>query len=78
MGLENCCGKKNEMDPVEKKYKEMDLPLSNQNNFKNKFEKDFFMTINILRGEPKTFKTYIKNFMASGNCKCHPIAAKVL
>ena len=83
MGVD-CCGT---CDPnnsgaripyLDKKYKEMDLPVSVQNDFNNKFEHDFFMTFNILRTEPESFQTYIKNYMATGNCKFHPVAAKVL
>ena len=46
--------------------------------FKNKFEHDFFMTLNLLRTEPNSFQTYIKNYMATGNAKIHPVASKVL
>ena len=46
--------------------------------FKNKFEHDFFMTLNLLRTEPNEFQTYVKNYMATGSCKVHPVASKVL
>ena len=83
MGVD-CCGTP---DPgnaavriahLEKKYKEKGLPISTQIDFKNKFEQDFFMTFNLLRTEPFEFQTYIKNYMATGNCKTHPVASKVL
>ena len=36
------------------------------------------MTFNLLRTNPTEFQTYVKNYMATGNCKTHPVAAKVL
>ena len=83
MGVD-CCGN---ADPgsaavriphLDKMYREKNLPLSDITSFKNKFEHDFFMTFNLLRTNPSEFQTYVKNYMATGNCKTHPVAAKVL
>ena len=83
MGVD-CCGN---ADPgaaavriphLDKMYREKNLPISDITSFKNKFEHDFFMTFNILRTNPSEFQTYVKNYMATGNCKTHPVASKVL
>ena len=36
------------------------------------------MTLNLLRSEPNSFQTYVKNYMATGNCKTHPVASRVV
>ena len=46
--------------------------------FKNKFEREFFMTFNLLRTEPTEYISYIKNYMATENHKIHPVASKVV
>ena len=80
----DCCGTPDpgaiaaKIPHLDTKYKELNLPETTMNHFKNKFEKEFFMTVNLLRADPTTFQTYIKNYMATGNSKIHPVASKVL
>ena len=80
----DCCGTPDpgaqamKIPHLDQKYKEMNLPETAMNHFKNKFEREFFMTVNLLRSDPISFQTYIKNYMATGNAKIHPVASKVL
>ena len=80
----DCCGTPDpgaramKIPHLDQKYKEMNLPETTMNHFKNKFEREFFMTVNLLRSDPISFQTYIKNYMVIGSAKIHPVASKVL
>lgn len=50
-----CSGAKPQRFNVEQEYKNRELPIPDGKEYENNFEKEVFMTINLLRKEPKFF-----------------------
>ena len=46
--------------------------------YKNDFERDFFMVVNLLRDNPLSFQNYVKNYIAKGKFKGNNQAANTL
>ena len=59
-------------------YREKRLPHADMKAYKTEFERDFFMVINLLRENPLSFQTHVKNYVAKGKFAGNPQAANTL
>ena len=55
-----CSSNKEQRLNVEDMYKQKNLPMPEQSQYENNFEKEAFMTINLLRSDPKLFIPQIR------------------
>ena len=63
---------------METLYSNSRLPDLPKSTYRAQFEKDFFMVVNLLRDNPLSFQTYIKNFVSKGKFSGNPSAANTL
>ena len=47
-------------------YRDKRLPNITMKDYKHEFEKEFFMTLNLLRENPLSFQTHMKNYVNAG------------
>lgn len=55
-----CSANKEQRLNIEVIYKQKNLPMPDPSHYENNFEKEAFMTINLLRHEPKLFIPQIR------------------
>ena len=67
-----------EIPNMDVKYQSMRLPHAELTAYKTQFEKDFFMVINLMRDNPLSFQTFVKNYVAKSKFDGHPRSAKHL
>ena len=48
---------------IEMVYRDKRLPNITIKDYKSEFEKEFFMTVNLLRENPLSFQTHIKTYL---------------
>lgn len=60
-----CTSEKERRFNVEEHYRNKGLPLPDGKEFENNFEKEAFMTINLLRLEPKIFISHIRDIKSN-------------
>lgn len=56
-----CTQEKQSRFNVEQEYRNRDLPMPDSKEYENNFEKEAFMTINLLRVDPKLFIPQVKD-----------------
>ena len=61
-------------------YQDARLPWPDMDDYKNDFEKEFFMVVNLVRNNPQQIMRNVKNFAAQGNNgpHIHPQACRVV
>jgi hypothetical protein len=65
------CGSSKEVVVIDlnEESKKRNLPVPDPKFYENEFEKDIFITINLIRTEPKLLIPYIKNIKSHNNFK---------
>ena len=62
---------------MENRYRDARLPYPDVQNYKNDFEREFFMLVNMLRDNPNSFVPFIKQYALSPLCSNPKAAATV-
>ena len=66
---------------MELKYKDARLPHPEVAGYKNGFEKEFFMVVNLLRSNPDSFVPHVKSYASVATCRspqaCTTVANKL-
>ena len=67
-----------EIQNMVESYAAKRLPHPELSAYKTNFERDLFMVINLLRENPLSFQSYVKNYVAKGKFPGAPEAANTL
>ena len=67
-----------EIPDMENYYRSQRLPEVPSSAYRTDFERDFFMVVNLLRDNPLSFQSHIRNYVSKGKFAGNPEAANTL
>ena len=68
-------GTTSQMANMESRYKDARLPIPDVANYKNPFEREFYMLTNMMRDNPNSFVPQVAQYALSAHCS-NPKATK--